>query len=396
MVDINGKNNLIAKRLIEKLCSSATANIEQLDKKNGFLIDKPLEFNGKVIKEFDVIMGNPPFNSGGLKRSGDEGAETIWPKFVEKSYSLLKENGLLLFLHPPIWRVGKIPVTIKVKEILLSNQLIYLKSYEKDKSIGNDVSKFEETDVRFEYYLLKKHKPSEETTLNDIYGNETTININELPYIPNAGYNILAELYKKQKTLGKLQFVDGMTKIPEGVGHVNKITNMSNTNGIDYIVENNKYIDQERCKVCTNGETARWPICFVDKGGETEDEQYISQRYILCNNVTSAKKIAKFLSSKVIQFLIYSSHYQVHVRTPDILYRSLPDISSVDIDFGDDNEIHTKFLKLSADDIKMVNTMKRLRVLTDDDLHTSRKKPKTEKKGGSRNPHRFTRRKSRQ
>ncbi|NBP66942.1 MAG: hypothetical protein EBU66_20140, partial [Bacteroidetes bacterium] len=68
---------------------------------------------------------------------------------------------------------------------------------------------------------------------------------------------------------------------------------------------------------------------------------------------------------------------------------------SVDIDFGDDNEIHTKFLKLSADDIKMVNTMKRLRVLTYDDLHTNRKKPKTEKKGGSRTPQRFTRRKSR-
>ncbi|NDB85591.1 MAG: hypothetical protein EB127_23240 [Alphaproteobacteria bacterium] len=171
---------------------------------------------------------------------------------------------------------------------------------------------------------------------------------------------------------------------------------MSNTHGIDYIVENNKYKDQELCKVCTNGETSRWPICFVDKGGKTEDEQYISKRYILCNNVTSAKKIAKFLSSKVIQFLIYSSHFQIQARTPDIIYRSLPDISSVDIDFGDDDEIHTKFLKLTADDIKMVNTMKRLRVLTDSDLHKGRKISKTEKKGGSRKPHRFTRRKSRQ
>jgi hypothetical protein len=169
---------------------------------------------------------------------------------------------------------------------------------------------------------------------------------------------------------------------------------MSNTHGIDYIVENNKYIDQEQCKVCTNGETARWPICFVDKGGKTEDEQYISQRYILCNNITEAKKVANFLSSKVIQFLIFSSHFQIQARTPDLLYRSLPDISSIEIDFTDDKEIY-KFLKLTTDDINIVETMNRLRVLTDSDLHTSRKKPKTEKKGGSYTSHRFTRRKSR-
>ena len=392
MVDINGKNNLIAKRLIEKLCPGATANIEQIDKKNGFLTEKPLEFNGKEIMHFDIILGNPPFNSGGLKSSGDEDAKTIWPKFVEKSYSLLKNGGLLLFLHPPQWRVGKLPLYTKIKELLLSNQIMYLKSYEKDKSTGNDVTKFEETDVRFEYYLLKKARPSEETILNDIYGNETSININDLPYIPNAGYNILKELYKKQKELGKLQFVDGPTKIKKASGNVRKITNMSNTNGIDYIVENNKYIDQERCKVCTNGETARWPICFVDKGGKTEDEQYISQRYILCNNVTEANKVANFLSSKVIQFLIFSSHFQIQARTPDILYRSLPDISSIEIDFTDDKEIY-KFLKLTNDDIKIVEIMNRLRVLTDSDLHTSRKTPKTEKKGGSRTIHRFTRRK---
>lgn len=399
MVDINGKNNLITRRLFEKICPGAKANIEQLDKKNGFLTEKPLIFNGKEVKEFDIVMGNPPFNKGGLKSSGDEGAETIWPKFVEKSYSLIKNNGLLLFLHPPQWRVGKIPIYKKINEILLSNQLLYLKSFEKDKSTSIDVSKFENTDVRFEYYLLKKQKPSDKTILNDIYGNETSIYINELPYIPNAGYNILAELYRKQKSLGILNFIDGPKKIPNAKGTVNRITNMSNTNGIDYVVENTKYVDQEKCKVCTNGETSRWPVCFVDKGGQNEDEQYISQRYILCKNVSSAKKIANFLSSKAIQFLIFSSHFQIQARTPDIVYLSLPDISTIDIDFGNDEEIY-KFLKLKESDIKMLNDIKRVRVLTENDLHTGRRTVKTAKAAKTsvlKSSHRFrkTQRKSR-
>jgi hypothetical protein len=379
MVDINVKNNLIARRLFEKLCPGSTVNIDKIDAKNGFLAEKPLMFNGKEIKQFDIIMGNPPFNKGGLKSSGDEGAETIWPKFIEKSYSLIKNNGLLVFLHPPQWRVGKLAIYKNVKEILLSNQLLYLKSFEKDKSTSDEVTKFENTDVRFEYYILKKQPSSDKTILNDMYGNETSMLINELPYIPNAGYNILAELYRKQKTLGKLDFVDGMTKLGKATGHVNKITNMSNTNGIDYVVENNRYADQEKCKVCTNAETARWPVCFVDKGGKTEDDQYISQRYILCKSVSSAKKIANFLSSKVIQFLMFSSHFQIQARTPDIVYRSLPDISTIDIDFGNDEEIY-KFLKLKEDDIKMLNNIKRLRILTENDLHTGRKSAKTAKK----------------
>jgi hypothetical protein len=391
MIDINVKNNLIAKSLFEKLCANSKPNIEYINKKSGFLINTPLLFKGKEVNIFDIIIGNPPFNSGGQKSSGDEGAETIWPRFVEKSYSLLKENGLLLFLHPPQWRVGKIDIYKKVNEILLSNQLLYLKSFEKDKSTSDDVTKFENTDVRFEYYLLKKHKPVRETILNDIYGSETSMLIHDLPYIPNAGYNILAELYKKQKSLGKLDFVDGMKKLGKVRGHVNKITNMSNLNGIDYVVENNRYAEQERCKVCTNGETARWPVCFVDKGGESEDDQYISQRYILCKNVSDAKKLANFLSSKVIQFLIFSSHFQIQARTPDIVYRSLPDISTVDIDFSNDEEIY-KFLKLKESDIKMLKDIKRIRVLTEKDLHVGRKDlKKTEKKVPSKKYRRITR-----
>lgn len=59
---------------------------------------------------FDCIIGNPPFNSLGLKkvptntnRNKKEDGKTIWPSFVRHAISLLRENGLLSFILPSIW-----------------------------------------------------------------------------------------------------------------------------------------------------------------------------------------------------------------------------------------------------------------------------------------------------
>ena len=102
MIDINPKNNAIAKKLFEKIAPGTKPNVEQIDRKNGFLSDKPLVFNGKTIDSFDIIMGNPPFNPPKTE-SGSSG-NVIWPNFVMKSYSLLKNDGYLLFVHPPGWK----------------------------------------------------------------------------------------------------------------------------------------------------------------------------------------------------------------------------------------------------------------------------------------------------
>jgi hypothetical protein len=59
---------------------------------------------------FDVILGNPPFNSEGIKKvptnkqkNKKQDGKTIWSEFIKKSISLLKPNGLLLFITPSIW-----------------------------------------------------------------------------------------------------------------------------------------------------------------------------------------------------------------------------------------------------------------------------------------------------
>ena len=52
------------------------------------------------IKQFDIIIGNPPYNASGTKASGN----TIWQLFVNNSIKLLKPNGYICFVHPNGWR----------------------------------------------------------------------------------------------------------------------------------------------------------------------------------------------------------------------------------------------------------------------------------------------------
>ena len=59
---------------------------------------------------FDIIIGNPPFNFGGLKkvptnttRAKKMDGKTVWSQFIKHSVSLLKDNGLLVFIVPSIW-----------------------------------------------------------------------------------------------------------------------------------------------------------------------------------------------------------------------------------------------------------------------------------------------------
>ena len=63
-----------------------------------------------ITNDFDFIIGNPPYNSSGIKKvptnskkDKKNDGRTVWNLFVKKSVSLLKPNGFLLFIIPSIW-----------------------------------------------------------------------------------------------------------------------------------------------------------------------------------------------------------------------------------------------------------------------------------------------------
>lgn len=79
-------------------------------KKLNLISNDFLTIENNELPDFDIVIGNPPFNSGGLKKvptnsekSKKMDGKTIWSQFIKKSVSLLSSNGLLLFVVPSIW-----------------------------------------------------------------------------------------------------------------------------------------------------------------------------------------------------------------------------------------------------------------------------------------------------
>lgn len=59
---------------------------------------------------YDFIIGNPPYNSNGLKKvptnnklNKKNDGKTIWTLFIRHSFNLLRDNGHLLVIIPSIW-----------------------------------------------------------------------------------------------------------------------------------------------------------------------------------------------------------------------------------------------------------------------------------------------------
>lgn len=129
MVELNPVNVAVSKKIF-----GADANIYC----GSFLEDGWKDAFG--VDFFDVIIGNPPYNKGGVrshtikKKQLPQGvkSETIWPKFIEKSFKLLKPDGFLAFITPLCWLKKSHSLHINI----LEKHIVWLKLCDDSQSKG--------------------------------------------------------------------------------------------------------------------------------------------------------------------------------------------------------------------------------------------------------------------
>lgn len=88
------------------------------------------------VDKFDVILGNPPFNKGGIrsctgKQLGEKN-ETIWTKFIENSFECLKPDGFLVFINPLSW----LKKSHSLHNEMLEKHIVWLKLWDNIKSLA--------------------------------------------------------------------------------------------------------------------------------------------------------------------------------------------------------------------------------------------------------------------
>jgi hypothetical protein len=182
--------------------------------------------------KFDVIVGNPPYQSAAnTGRLGSRGESAIWPKFVEKSLRLLKPNGHLGMVHPTSWRKpqDRYGLWNKLTRENAMRRLVMVSGKGAQDVFG--------IGVRVDWYVVQKCVPTPQTVceVTDHESVNHTINLQNLNWLPNYAIEEICELlgtgcevlyntfYHTQKTHGdtvgkkfKLPVVHTMNK--DGLG----------------------------------------------------------------------------------------------------------------------------------------------------------------------------------
>jgi hypothetical protein len=109
MFELDADNVRTAKSIFKTLAGAEVAG--NFHRKDTLALDAAAIKKLCGTANFTVIMGNPPFNSGGVKSSGTgAGYETLWPHFLLRTtrtfpgaLSLVARGGHLCMIHPSSW-----------------------------------------------------------------------------------------------------------------------------------------------------------------------------------------------------------------------------------------------------------------------------------------------------
>lgn len=141
---------------------------------------------GLELNSFDVILGNPPYNKGGIrshtgKQLGEKN-ETIWTKFIEKSFEWLKPDGFLAFINPLSW----LKKSHSLHNEMLEKHIVWLKLWDDSQSKG-----MINADIPISLYVLQN-------TLN----------------IQNKNTEIISEIKRKKLITTSFEYLNKNYSIP--------------------------------------------------------------------------------------------------------------------------------------------------------------------------------------
>ena len=188
MCELNKKNVLVCNQIFD------INNEYKLNLYEGDTLEfKPFEIF--KVKQFDVILGNPPYNKGGTARGGTN--NNLYLEFINNAISLLKKNGYLLFIHPLNWR----KIGSKIFTEFINRNIHYLKL-----NYGGDL--FENVSVKTDYYVLKNSNSKNYKSIIEFINNKETftsnvILSNTLKFIPNIFNEHINSILNKINIYGK-------------------------------------------------------------------------------------------------------------------------------------------------------------------------------------------------
>ena len=337
--DINPTNIFICKLLIDPY------NEYKLNYNEG----NTLELNIKekwIIEWFDAIIGNPPYQP---PSNNKKGGKSIWDEFVKYSLKNLKEKGLLLYVHPALWRKPE----NKMRDIMFNKQIHYLSIHNDSEGLKN----FGAT-TRYDYYLMENIKPYKKSSVYFEDKKTYWININnDLPFIPNFGWSVFSKIIEKLDDNGINLIRDSdchtmrnYVSKTQSEDYTYKLLNsISNTKGKTYCYSSRPHKCQTNKKVIfSNG---RHIVPFYDNGklGVTQ-----GGLYILVNTDENGNKMVKYLNTNIIKLVVKATKWS-NFETTKQIFNYIPNIIN-EIENINDKNIY-EYFEITKEEIKMIESL---------------------------------------
>jgi hypothetical protein len=340
MSELNKKNVFICNQIFN------ISNDYKMNLYNGDTLEMDIETAWRLKENsFDVILGNPPYNKGGIrshtgKQLGEKN-ETIWTKFIEKSFKWLKPNGFLMFINPLSW----LKKSHSLHNTMLEKYIVWLKIWD------NSQSKISiNADIPISLYILQdtKNNTNKTTEIHSICKrrNLTTSSneyLNPIYTIPLAFHSIFNKLIQFIETKNcKLEYNTKTVKstgikvrIP---GEFTKedmwaVDTYTVKDGIMVKNTTEKHPDMEKRKLIISNKSS-FTGAFIDEGklSLTGNHKY----YILGENVEVILKMLKFNVISVIGH--YTKYGQDFLDNEAFTY--IPDIRKLDIEDISEEEFY--------------------------------------------------------
>ena len=155
--------------------------------------DYPIHFPDETT-QFDVIVGNPPFNADQTHEGKKGGGKNLWPEFVDHSLDIIVPGGYLLFVHPALWRK---PPSSRAKtlfdKMVHDNHMLYLEIHSKPDGF-RDFG----VQTRYDYYVIRKRRPTPSidfTFVKDQLGQEHELDLSRWRwFLPNHSFELIEPL----------------------------------------------------------------------------------------------------------------------------------------------------------------------------------------------------------
>ena len=135
-----------------------------------------------IHTQFDIVVGNPPYNSGGTKRVGEK---RLHIRFAERALTLLNKHGFLAFVCPPNYRQAGSTMNVLFQGRGCFRYIRILGPEETHKLF--------QVQSRVDVFLYQLGCKSA-THIVDEYGSNHTLHLDLSRHIPNFGHSIVEKL----------------------------------------------------------------------------------------------------------------------------------------------------------------------------------------------------------